>query len=90
MKAPNRKLEFTIAFRGEDFRNRHSALLSMIEAELERPDSPFLRPARPDEGKSEELFKPRDNDEQGVTGGYFRVVMHIKDTFRPFGASTPR
>lgn len=90
MKAPNRKLEFTIAFRGEDFRNRHSALLSMIEAELERPDSPFLKPARPDEGKSEELFKPRDNDEQGVTGGYFRVVMHIKDTFRPFGGSTPR
>lgn len=90
MKAPSRKLEFTIAFRGEDFRNRHSALMSMIEAELERPDSPFLKPARPEEGKSEELFKPRDTDEQGVTGGYFRVVMHVKDTFRPFGASAPR
>lgn len=83
MKAPNRTLEFTIAFRGDDFRNRRSALQRIIDAELERADSPFEKPKRPDEGKSEEMY--RDSKESGVTGAFYRVVLHVKDTFRPFG-----
>ena len=83
MKAPSRTLEFTVAFRGDDFRNRRSALQRILDAELDRADSPFERPKRPDEGKSEEMF--RDSKESGVTGAYYRVVLHVKDTFRPFG-----
>ena len=37
MKGPNRKLEFTVAFRGEDFRTRISALRSAIEDECGNP-----------------------------------------------------
>ena len=83
MKAPNRRLEFSIAFRGEDFRLRRSALQRAIDAELERADSPFEKPKRAEEGKSEEPF--RDSKETGVDGAFFRVVLHVKESFRPFG-----
>lgn len=84
MKAPNRTLEFTVAFRGDDFRDRRSALQRVVDAELDRADSPFERPKRPDEGKSEDMF--RDSKESGVLGAYYRVVLHVKENFRPFGS----
>ena len=84
MKAPNRTLEFTVAFRGDDFRDRRSALQRVIDAELDRADSPFERPKRPDEGKSEDMY--RDSKESGVIGAYYRIVLHVKENFRPFGS----
>lgn len=84
MKAPNRTLEFTVAFRGDDFRDRRSALQRVIDAELDRADSPFERPKRADEGKSEDMF--RDSKESGVIGAYYRIVLHVKENFRPFGS----
>jgi hypothetical protein len=84
MKVPNRTLEFTVAFRGDDFRDRRSALQRVIDAELDRADSPFERPKRPDEGKSEDMF--RDSKESGVIGAYYRIVLHVKENFRPFGS----
>jgi Tfp pilus assembly PilM family ATPase len=84
MKAPNRTLEFTVAFRGDDFRDRRSALQRVIDAELDRADSPFERPKRPDEGKSEDMFK--DSKDSGVIGAYYRIVLHVKENFRPFGS----
>lgn len=82
MKAP-RRLEFTIAFRGEDFRSRRTLLQRAIDAEYARPDSPFEAPKRADERRDEEPFK--DIAESGVPGAYFRVTMPIKEVFAPFG-----
>ncbi|MFY9343865.1 MAG: hypothetical protein WAT39_15350, partial [Planctomycetota bacterium] len=78
-----RKLDFTIAFRENDFRKRRSELDRAIEAELARPDSPFEKPDRPDAGKDGEAF--RDTEASGVPGAYFKVTMHIKEVFAPFG-----
>jgi hypothetical protein len=86
MKAPNRRLEFTIAFRGEDFRDRMSVLRQAIEAEFTKPDTPFERSDR-DELAKEELF--RDRDETKVSGAYFKITMRVKDSFEPFGPSSP-
>jgi Tfp pilus assembly PilM family ATPase len=92
MKADNnakslasRRLEFTIAFRGSDFRTRREELQRMIEAEIARPDSPFAAPDSPSTAKDEEIF--RDSKDTGIEGAYFRVTMYVKDTFDPFGAS---
>ncbi len=85
MKAPNRRVEFTIAFRGEDFRNRRALLQRAIEAEIQKADSPFELPEKSDERKDEELF--RDAEKSGVAGAYFRVVLHVRDVFLPFGPS---
>jgi Tfp pilus assembly PilM family ATPase len=82
MKSP-RRLEFTIAFRGDDFRSRRTQLQRAIDAEYARPDSPFTPPKRADERRDEEPFK--DIAESGVPGAYFRVTMPIKDVFAPFG-----
>ena len=83
MKVP-RRLEFTIAFRGEDFRSRRSALQRAIDAELQKTDSPFVLPPKIDDRKDEDLFKDADKA-GGMPGAYFRVLLHVKDSFRPFG-----
>ena len=57
----------------------------MIEAEIARPDSPFAPPDSPPTAKDEEIF--RDTKETGVEGAYYRVTMHVKDSFEPFGPS---
>lgn len=85
MRAPNRRLEFTIAFRGEDFRSKRSLLQRAIDAELQRPDTPFQTPERSEERKDEELF--RDSAETGVVGAYYKVTLHVRDVFQPFGPS---
>lgn len=82
MKSPKRRLEFTIAFRGEDFRTRRAALQRAIDAELLRADTPFEEPEKTGERKEEELF--RDSAESGVVGAYFLVTMHVKDAFPSF------
>jgi hypothetical protein len=87
MKAPNRRLEFTVAFRGEDFRDRLNVLQQAIDAEYGKSDSPFEKPKSRDESAKEERF--RDADESGVTGAYYKIVMRVKDVFEPFGPSSP-
>jgi Tfp pilus assembly PilM family ATPase len=83
MKSGVRRLEFTIAFRGEDFRSRRQQLQRAIDAEFARADSPFEAPKRSDERKDEDTFK--DIADSGVPGAYFRVTLPIKDVFAPFG-----
>ncbi|MEO6594156.1 MAG: pilus assembly protein PilM [Planctomycetota bacterium] len=83
----NRKLDFQVAFRGEDFRERESALVQAIEAEYNKPDSPFERPAARSAGTPEELFKDTGGD-SGVIGAYYKFSMPIKGAFEPFGPST--
>ena len=85
MEAPNRKLEMTVAFRGDDFRNKLSVLRGAIDADCGKPDSPFEPLHRNDDGAKEELF--RDTAESGVSGAYFKVMIRIKDSFKPFGPS---
>jgi hypothetical protein len=85
MKPPNRKLEFTIAFRGEDFRARRDSLQRAIDGEMQRPDTPFEVPAKPEPEKPSQLFA--NSAESGVVGAYYTVTMHVKDSFPPFGPS---
>jgi hypothetical protein len=85
MKAPNRKLELTVAIRGADFRDKIKVLRTAIDADIEKPDSPFEPLHRNDDGAKEDPF--RDTAESGVTGAYFKVLIRIKDSFRPFGPS---
>lgn len=90
MKAPNRQLQFTIAFRGDDFRSRHTALKGALDAEMAKEDSPF-EPADPKKappGKEVEQF--RDTTASGVAGAYYTVTLPIKDAFQAFGPSRPQ
>jgi hypothetical protein len=84
MAPPNRRIEFTIAFRGDDFRPRRGVLQRAIEAEMAKADSPFGVPAKAgSDGKEEQLFI--DSATSGVAGSYYRIVLHVKDSFAPFG-----
>jgi Tfp pilus assembly PilM family ATPase len=85
MKAPNRKIEMTVAIRGDDSRDKISVLRRAIDADCEKPDSPFEPLHRGDDGAKETLFS--DSAESGVRGAYFKVLIRIKDSFRPFGPS---
>lgn len=88
MKSPKRRLDFTVAFRGEDFRIRRQTLQRAIDAELQKADTPFEPPEKASESRDkEEPF--RDAAESGVIGAYFVVSMQVKDSFPPFGASAP-
>lgn len=84
MAPRTRRLEFTIAFR-DDFREKDGILKRAIEAELQRADSPFEAPERTEDRKDELLFS--DTNQSGVSGAYYKVVMHVKDSFPPFGPS---
>ena len=83
MKGQTRRLEFWVAFRDSDFRSRRSALQREIDAELQKADSPFVLPPKSDDRKDEERF--RDTEKGGMPGAYYRVTLHVKDSFRPFG-----
>jgi Tfp pilus assembly PilM family ATPase len=85
MKPPNRRLEFTIAFRGEEFRSRRESLRNAIDEEIKRPDSPFEVSAKAEQEKPAALFA--NSAETGVTGAYYTITMHVKDVFAPFGPS---
>lgn len=85
MKAPNRRLEFSIAFRGDDFRDKFSTLQQAIDAEYANPESPFERPPAGKDQSPEERF--RDSDESGVRGAYYKITLPVKDVFGPFGPS---
>lgn len=85
MKTPSRRLEFVIAFRGEDFRDRLGALEGALDREFAKPDSPFERPSGNTPLSIEERFK--DSDESGVSGAYYRFTLKVKDVFEPFGPS---
>ncbi|MFM1873824.1 MAG: Type pilus assembly protein PilM [Planctomycetota bacterium] len=87
MKAPNRRLEFLVAFRGDDFRDRLNALQMALEAEFEVQDTPFAKPSSRAETSKEELF--RDSAESGVSGAYYKITLNVKDSFQPFGPSQP-
>src|SRR5687767_7652251 len=84
MRAPRRKLDFTIAFRGDDFRAREAALRRVIDAELQRADTPFEPADSPSTNKGEEIFRDA-NEPAGMDGAYYKVTMHVKDAFAPFG-----
>ncbi len=83
MKAPNRKLEFLVAFRGEGFRENLNALLLAFEADYELADSPFEKPSTRAESYKEEPF--RDYAETNVPGSYYKITLRVKDSFAPFG-----
>ena len=78
-----RALNFTISFRGEDFRERESRLRDAFEAECNQPDSPFLK--YDTLATKETLFS--DTAETGVKGAYFDVKVIVRESFSPFGGA---
>lgn len=88
MTSPNRRLTFTIAFRGDDFRSRHAALKSALEAELAKDDSPFEKPDPRKGGENEKVDQFRDAAESGVAGAYYTISLEVKDVFPAFGPSS--
>jgi hypothetical protein len=86
MPVRNRSLEFTVAFRGSDFRAKQSILRAAIDEECRRPDSPFEK----FDERSYREHRFADSAESGVEGAYFDMKILVKDTFEPFGASAPR
>jgi Tfp pilus assembly PilM family ATPase len=87
MAAPNRRLTFTIAFRGDDFRSRREALKVALDAELTKDDSPFEKPDPRKGGESEKVEQFRDTAESGVAGAYYTISLEVKDAFQAFGPS---
>lgn len=94
MKAGQRRLEFTVALRDKDFRSLRDVLRRAIDAEMQRPDSPFEPPEKASEARREreELFKDPTGGgpDQNTIGAYYVVVMPIKESFPPFGPSAGR
>lgn len=86
MKAPKRTLKFTVAFRGEGFRNRFGLLEQALQAEIGKPDSPFMLPEKASarDGVKTEIF--RDTEKTGIVGAYYVVTVNIKESILPFGA----
>jgi len=87
MKSGSRRLEFTIAFRGDDFRDKESTLRQAIDVELANPDSPFEKP-KGDRGSTPET-PFTDTEESGVRGAFYKYTLGIKEAFGPFGPSRP-
>lgn len=86
MPVRNRSLEFTVAFRGSDFRAKQSILRAAIDEECRRPDSPFEK----FDERSYREHRFSDSAESGVEGAYFDMKVLVKDSFAPFGTSAPR
>ncbi|MCA8976805.1 MAG: pilus assembly protein PilM [Planctomycetes bacterium] len=90
MKGKRRTLEFTIAFRGSDFRQKGDILMRAFEAEYARPDSPF-EPPELTKNKEFSVEKPfRDYDKTKVDGIYNLITLNVKESFTPFGAGGQR
>lgn len=87
MKSGSRRLEFTIAFRGDDFRDKESTLRQAIDAELANPESPFEKPTGERGSTPETPFT--DTEESGVRGAFYKYTLGVKESFDPFGPSRP-
>jgi len=72
-----RSLEFTIAFRGNDFRNRLGILRQALHDECSKVDSPF----KEDDDKSLKESPFTDNKESGVQGSYYELKLVVRDEF---------
>lgn len=84
--APNkdtsgRYLQCRFAFRGDDFRERFAAVKQAVEEECQRPDSPFQKIE--DSIGGDMPF--RDGRDKGVTGSYYDLKIHVRESFQPFG-----
>jgi type IV pilus assembly protein PilM len=78
-----RFVTFTVAIRGDDFRERESRMREAFESECNQPDSPFLK--YDTMATKENLFA--DSAETGVKGAYFDVKLIVRDSFGPFGGA---
>ena len=87
MKSPNRRLDFRVAFRGEDFRDKWAIMQRALEADMEKPDSPFEKAKRAEAGNDEKPFVSEGNT---VPGAFFDFSLRIKEAFEPFGAGGGR
>ena len=85
----SRKLTFSAAFRGEDFRTRKSIIERAFTLEMGKPDSPFTEPTQ---GKTKVAFTGTDSlfadyGERQIAGAHVTFTLDIKEVFQPFGPS---
>jgi Tfp pilus assembly PilM family ATPase len=85
-----RKLTFSMALRGDDFRARQSGIERAFQLEIEKPDSPFQRPeVAGQESQFAGTATPfTDYKDRQVAGAHIVFVLDIKESFQPFGPST--
>jgi len=76
-----RFLQCRFAFRGDDFRDRNAALRQMFDDECKNPDSPFQKVEESIGGD----LPFRDGAEKGVSGSYYDLKLHVRESFQPFG-----
>jgi Tfp pilus assembly PilM family ATPase len=76
-----RYLQCRFAFRGDDFRDRNAALRQMFDDECKREDSPFQKVEESIGGD----LPFRDGAEKGVSGSYYDLKLHVRESFQPFG-----
>lgn len=85
MGARKRFLEFTCAFRGEDFRQKETIVLRAFQQEFVRRDSPFEAPESGSFKGREDGFESGDGPE--VQGAYYTFRLDIRQQFPSFGPS---
>jgi len=85
-----RKLTFSMALRGDDFRARQSGVERAFQLEIEKPDSPFRRPeVAGQESQFAGTATPfTDYKDRQVAGAHIVFVLDIKEAFQPFGPSS--
>lgn len=85
-----RKLTFSMALRGDDFRARQSGVERAFQLEIDKPDSPFRRPeVAGQESQFAGTATPfTDYKDRQVAGAHIVFVLDIKESFQPFGPSS--
>ena len=86
----SRKLTFSMALRGDDFRARQSGAERAFQLEIEKPDSPFRGPeVAGRESQFAGTATPfTDYKDRQVAGAHIVFVLDIKESFQPFGPSS--
>jgi hypothetical protein len=86
----SRKLSFTMALRGEDFRARQNTVQRAFQLEISKPDSPFQKPViAGQQATFAGTATPfADYKDRQVAGAHIAFILDIKELFQPFGPSS--
>lgn len=86
----SRKLSFTMALRGEDFRARQNTVQRAFQLEISKPDSPFQKPViAGQQATFAGTATPfADYKDRQVAGAHIAFVLDIRESFQPFGPSS--
>lgn len=85
----SRKLSFTMALRGEDFRTRQNIVERAFQLEIGKPESPFTDPVQAGQktNVAGNATPFSDYSDKQIAGAHVAFVLDIKEVFQPFGPS---